>query len=69
MVKFTFFGGPADGGEVPHYAQDMDYVLLTGSDLSGASNDNDVVYYYARDEENDWFIYEGEVEQKDEDNE
>lgn len=68
--KYTFFGGPADGGQVPHYAVDMDYVLLTSEDVTGQKSSNTILYYYEKCENHPRFEYAGEVEeQEDEDNE
>lgn len=68
--KYRFYGGPADGGEVPHYAVDMDYVLLTSDDITGQKTGSTILYYYEKCDDHPWFEYAGEVEeQEDEDNE
>ena len=57
-MKYYFYGGPADGSEVPKYLYKEDYVLLTRQ-----TNNNDVVYYYVKCEDHPWFEYSGEVEE------
>ena len=59
MVRYVFYGGPADGSEVPRYLWKQDFVLLTRQ-----TNDIDVTYYYVRCEDRPWFEYAGEVEEE-----
>ena len=60
MASYQFYGGPADGSEVPRYLWKQDYVLLT------RKMDNiDVTYYYVKCEDHPWFEYAGEVEEND----
>ena len=59
MKKWQYYGGPADGGEIPPDMTRNDYILLE----TGNPNDNGVVYYYVCVPEEHIFEYAGEVEE------
>lgn len=59
-MKWQYYGGPADGGEIPLFMTRQDYILLE----TGKSNNNGVVYYYVKVEEEHIFEYAGEVEEE-----
>lgn len=60
MSKWQYYGGPADGGEIPTFMTRQDFILLE----SGTSNDNSVTYYYVKVESEHIFEYAGEVEEE-----
>jgi hypothetical protein len=59
-MKWQYYGGPADGGEIPAFLTRQDFILLEGS----KSNNNGVVYYYVKVKEDRIFEYAGEVEEE-----
>ena len=61
-MKWQYYGGPADGGEIPPLLTRQDFILFEGS----KSNNNGVVYQYVKVEEERIFEYAGEVEEENE---
>ncbi len=59
-MKWRYYGGPADGAEVPMFLTRQDYILLE----SGKSNNSSVVYYYVKVDDQHLFEFAGEVEEE-----
>jgi hypothetical protein len=57
-MRYTYYGGPMDGADVPASVMRQDYVLIE----TGFENDSVVTYYYVKCDDHPWFEYQGEVE-------
>lgn len=61
-MKWQYFGGPADGADIPTFLTRQDYILLERA----VDSYNSVVYYYVKCADHNWFEYAGEVEEENE---
>jgi hypothetical protein len=59
-MKYYYFGGPLDGGEVEAYMTPQDYLLIQ----HGKTNNNSVTYYYTKCDEHPYFEFAGEVQEE-----
>jgi hypothetical protein len=59
---YTYYGGPADGAEIPKFLAKQDYLIVDRPIAKGKV----VSYYYEKCEDHPWFEYHGEIEEEDE---
>jgi hypothetical protein len=59
---YTYYGGPADGAEIPEWLSSQDYLIVDRPIAKGKV----VSYYYEKCDDHPWFEYCGEIEEEDE---
>jgi hypothetical protein len=59
---YTYYGGPADGAEIPSFLAKQDYLIVERPVAKGKF----VSYYYVKHDDLPWFEYCGEIEEEDE---
>jgi hypothetical protein len=59
---YTYYGGPADGAEIPGFLTEQDYLIVERPIAKGKF----VSYYYEKCDDHPWFEYCGEIEEEDE---
>jgi hypothetical protein len=59
---YKYYGGPADGAEIPEFLAKQDYLIIERP----IAKDKVVMYYYEKCDDHPWFEFRGEVEEEDE---
>ena len=61
-MKYTYYGGPADGAEIPPFLAKQDYLIVDRP----IANNKVVSYYYVKCDDHPRFEFAGEIEDDDE---